>query len=117
MEHENSQRGEDRGVDLISDGLPFGRLGYGEPGAVNNAIGYAEHCSRFARVSRRTLVQCTAVKQILPVGEPAGQQSPATERASSVEGGEASRTGEAARSLFRKRPRLITSDLHRSPRA
>jgi hypothetical protein len=35
-----------RGVDLISDALPFGRLGYGEPNAVSNAIGYAEHRSR-----------------------------------------------------------------------
>ena len=35
-----------RGVDLISDALPFGRLWYGEPNAVENAIGYAEHRSR-----------------------------------------------------------------------
>src|SRR5262249_30471962 len=35
-----------RGVDLISDALPFGRLWYGEPNAVGNAIGYAQHRSR-----------------------------------------------------------------------
>ena len=35
-----------RGLDLISDVLPFGRLWYGEPNAVVNAIGYAEHYSR-----------------------------------------------------------------------
>ncbi len=35
-----------RGVDLISDALPFGRLWYGEPVAVSNAIGYAQHYSR-----------------------------------------------------------------------
>jgi hypothetical protein len=35
-----------RGVDLISDVLPFGRLWYGEPDAVSNAIGYAKHRSR-----------------------------------------------------------------------
>jgi hypothetical protein len=35
-----------RGVDLISDVLPFGRLWYGEPNAVSNAIGYAKHRSR-----------------------------------------------------------------------
>src|ERR1043166_1019390 len=35
-----------RGVDLISDVLPFGRLWYGGPNAVANAIGYAEHRSR-----------------------------------------------------------------------
>ena len=31
---------------LISDALAFGRLWYGEPNAVANAIGYAEHDSR-----------------------------------------------------------------------
>jgi len=30
-----------RGVDLISDALPFGRLWYGEANAIGNAIGYA----------------------------------------------------------------------------
>jgi hypothetical protein len=29
-----------RGVDLISDALPFGRLCYGEPSAIKNAIYY-----------------------------------------------------------------------------
>ena len=31
-----------RGVDLISDALPFGRLWYGQPDAISNAIGYAK---------------------------------------------------------------------------
>jgi hypothetical protein len=35
-----------RAVDLISDGVPFGRLWYGEPNAVASGIGYAEHRSR-----------------------------------------------------------------------
>ena len=35
-----------RGVDLISDALPFGRLWYGEPQAIKNAIGYAKFFSR-----------------------------------------------------------------------
>jgi hypothetical protein len=35
-----------RGVDLISDVLPFGALWYGEPDAIANAIGYAKHRSR-----------------------------------------------------------------------
>ena len=35
-----------RGFDLISDALPFGRLWYGEPDAISNAIGYAEFYSR-----------------------------------------------------------------------
>jgi len=34
------------GFDLISDALPFGRLWYGEPNAVGNAIGYAKFFSR-----------------------------------------------------------------------
>jgi len=32
-------RKDNRGVDLISDALPFGRLRYGEPNAISNAIG------------------------------------------------------------------------------
>ena len=35
-------RKDHRGVDLISDALPFGRLWYGEPDAISNAIGYAK---------------------------------------------------------------------------
>ena len=44
--HEVRTRKDKRGVDLISDGLPFGRLWYGEPNAISNAIGYAQHYSR-----------------------------------------------------------------------
>jgi hypothetical protein len=44
--YEVRPRKDHRGVDLISDALPFGRLWYGEPNAVSNAIGYAEHRSR-----------------------------------------------------------------------
>src|SRR5207245_8259750 len=39
-------RKDHRGVDLISDALPFGRLWYGEPNAVSNAIDYAKFRSR-----------------------------------------------------------------------
>jgi hypothetical protein len=35
-----------RGVDLISDALPFGRLWYSESNATSNAISYAMHYSR-----------------------------------------------------------------------
>jgi hypothetical protein len=35
-----------RGVNLISDALPFGRLWYGEPNAISNAIDYAKFRSR-----------------------------------------------------------------------
>ena len=34
------------GADLISDVLPLGRLWYGEPNAISNAIGYAKFRSR-----------------------------------------------------------------------
>ena len=44
--YEVRPRKDKRGVDLISDELPFGRLWYGEPNAVNNAIGYAQFYSR-----------------------------------------------------------------------
>ena len=39
-------RKDRRGVILISDALPFGRLWYGEPNAIANAIGYAKFYSR-----------------------------------------------------------------------
>jgi len=44
--YEVRPRKDKRGVDLISDALPFGRLWYGDANAVANAIGYAEHYSR-----------------------------------------------------------------------
>ena len=44
--YEVRPRKDHRGVDLISDALPFGRLWYGEPNAISNAIGYAIHRSR-----------------------------------------------------------------------
>jgi hypothetical protein len=37
---------KDNGVDLISDALPFGRLWYGEPNAIGNAVDYAKFYSR-----------------------------------------------------------------------
>jgi hypothetical protein len=44
--YEICPRNDKRGVDLISDAAPFGRLWYGKPDAVNNAIGYAKFRSR-----------------------------------------------------------------------
>ena len=41
--YEVRPRKDHRGVDLISDALPFGRLWYTKP---DDAIGYAEHRSR-----------------------------------------------------------------------
>lgn len=52
MERFNSSSGiwrrhhkDERGVDLISAALPFGRL-YGKPDAVGNAVDYAKFFSR-----------------------------------------------------------------------
>jgi len=45
-DYEVRPRKDKRGVDLISNVLPFGRLRYDERNAVSNAIGYAEHYSR-----------------------------------------------------------------------
>ena len=44
--YEVRPRKDKRGVDLISDALPFGRLWYGDPDAISNAIGYAKFFSR-----------------------------------------------------------------------
>jgi hypothetical protein len=38
-----------RGVDLISDALPFSRLWYSEPNAVSSAVDYAKFFSRSNR--------------------------------------------------------------------
>ena len=37
---------DNRGVDLLSDALPFGRLWYGQPNAASNALDYAKFYSR-----------------------------------------------------------------------
>ncbi|MGC1320754.1 MAG: hypothetical protein WA849_01095 [Candidatus Udaeobacter sp.] len=44
--YEVRPRKDHRGVDLISDTLPFGRLWYDGPNAVSNAIDYARFFSR-----------------------------------------------------------------------
>ena len=44
--YEVRPRKDHRGVDLISDVLPFGRLWYGEPDPISNAIGFAKFYSR-----------------------------------------------------------------------
>jgi hypothetical protein len=43
--YEVRPRKDKRGVDLISDALPFGRLWYADANAISHAIGYAQHCS------------------------------------------------------------------------
>ena len=49
-EYEVRPRKDNGGVDLTSDALPFGRLWYGEPDAISNAIGSAKffNCSHDA---------------------------------------------------------------------
>ena len=44
--YEIRPRKDHRGLDLISDVLPFRQLWYGEPNAVSNVIGYAKFYSR-----------------------------------------------------------------------
>ena len=44
--HEVRPRKDKRGVNLISNALPFGALWYGEPNPIGNAIGYAKFFSR-----------------------------------------------------------------------
>ncbi len=44
--YELRPRKDNRGVDLISDALPFGRLWYGEPDPIASAIDYAKFRSR-----------------------------------------------------------------------
>ena len=39
-------RKDKRSVEPICDVLPFGRLWYGEPNAINNAIGHAKFLTR-----------------------------------------------------------------------
>jgi hypothetical protein len=44
--YEVHPRNDHRGINLISDALPIGRLWYAGPNAISNAIGYAMHRSR-----------------------------------------------------------------------
>jgi len=44
--YEVRPRKDKRGVGLISDVLPFGRLWYAKPNAVSNAVDYAKFFSR-----------------------------------------------------------------------
>ena len=43
--YEVRSRKDHRSADLISDALPFGRVWYGGPDAISNAIDYANHRS------------------------------------------------------------------------
>jgi hypothetical protein len=50
-----------RGVDLISDALPFGKLWSAGPDAINNAVGYAKFYSRSHDALIRVLDNAGAV--------------------------------------------------------
>jgi len=45
---------------MVSDALPFGRLWYGEPNAIENAIGYAKFRSR----SHDAVIRVSFAKQL-----------------------------------------------------
>ena len=63
-------RKDKRGVDLISDALPFGRLWYGEPNAVSNAVDYAKFRSR----SHDTVIRVyDATGNVIETQEQAGE--------------------------------------------
>ena len=59
-------RKDKRGVNLISDQLPLGRLRFDEPNAVRNAIGYAKHFSRLHDVVIRV---CDAAGNVIETHE------------------------------------------------
>ena len=48
--YEVRPRKDHRGVDLISNALPFGRLWYGEPDAISNAVDYANIAAAHTRL-------------------------------------------------------------------
>jgi hypothetical protein len=60
--YEVRPRKDHRGVDLISDALPFGRLWYGEPDAISNAVDYAKFRSR----SHRAVTQIEKLNALPP---------------------------------------------------
>jgi hypothetical protein len=68
--YEVRPRKDRRGFDLVSDALPFGRLWYGEPNAISNAVGYAKLCSRshdaVIRIydSAATLLELTSTRAV-----------------------------------------------------
>jgi hypothetical protein len=67
--YEVRPRKDHRGVDLLSDVLPFGRLWYDGPNATSNALGYALHRSR----SHRALIRVyDAAGNVIETHEHAG---------------------------------------------
>jgi hypothetical protein len=54
--YEVRPRKDKRGVDLISNALPFGGLWYGEPDAISNAVGSVKFYSQFTFAWQRAFV-------------------------------------------------------------
>jgi hypothetical protein len=67
--YEIRPRSDKRGVDLISDALPFGRLWYGEADAITNAIGYAKF---FSRSHDAVIRVCDAAGKVIETHEHPG---------------------------------------------
>jgi hypothetical protein len=68
--YEIRPRKDHRGIDLISEALPFGALWYGEPDAVSNAISYA----KFYRRSHDAVIRaCDAAGNVIETHEHAGE--------------------------------------------
>jgi hypothetical protein len=63
-------RKDRRGVDLISDALPFGRLWYDGPEAASNAIGYA---SQYSRAHDAVIRVYDAAGKVIETHEHAGE--------------------------------------------
>ena len=68
--YEVRHRKDHRGVDLISDVLPFGRLWYDRTNAVSHAIGYAKHRSRSCDAVIRV---CDAAGTVIDTREHKGE--------------------------------------------
>jgi len=67
--YEVRPRKDRRGVDLISDALPFGRLWYGDPNANSNAVEYAKFRSRSNDAELGNVIERTSTREILRSGE------------------------------------------------
>jgi hypothetical protein len=76
--YEIRPREDKRGFDLISDVLPFGRLWYGDPNAVANAIGYAKFSSRSHDAVIRVYDECAEKLQNSAVGVSKRRINPST---------------------------------------
>jgi hypothetical protein len=68
--YEVRPRKDHRGVYLISEALPFGRLWYAAPNAISNAIGFAKFRSR----SHNALIRvCDEASNVIDTHEHKGE--------------------------------------------